>query len=262
MEPSIAALKEALNPVRNRLIDHPVYQHIQSSAALRIFMQHHVYAVWDFMSLLKALQQALTVVSIPWVPRGNANTRYLINEIVVGEESDVDEKGERTSHFELYLRAMQQAGADIRPVNRLLQALAEGLSLEKAIAGHVPDKATRDFMEFTFSTIASGKLHVIAAVFTFGREDLIPDMFLQIVQDLSKEAPGQLTIFKYYLERHIEVDGGHHGHLAISMLEELCGEDPKKWEEAARYAKAALESRIRLWDGVLAAIGDKAAVSC
>jgi len=256
MSTSIATLKEVLSPVRDRLIDHPVYQNIQSSEALKIFMQHHVYAVWDFMSLLKALQQALTVVSIPWVPRGNANTRYLINEIVVGEESDVDEKGRRTSHFELYLRAMQQAGADITPVNRLLQALAEGVSLGNAIAGHVPDKATRDFMEFTFSTIASGKLHAIAAVFTFGREDLIPDMFLQIVRDLSKETPGQLTIFSYYLERHIEVDGGHHSHLAISMLEELCGEDPQKWEEAARYAKAALESRIRLWDGVLAAIGN------
>src|SRR5258708_35545408 len=256
MHKSVVALKDVLSSVRDRLIHHPVYQHVQSSAALRIFMQHHVYAVWDFMSLLKALQQALTVVSIPWVPRGSANTRYLINEIVVGEESDVDEEGRRTSHFELYLRAMQQAGADIVPVSRLLQAVEDGLSVEKAIRLHVPEPAVRDFMEFTFGTIASGKLHAIAAVFTFGREDLIPDMFLQIVQDLAKEAPGQLTIFKYYLARHIEVDGGHHSHLAISMLEELCGEDALKWEEAASYAKAALESRIRLWDGVLATIGD------
>ena len=255
MNKSIEALKEALAPVRDRLLRHPIYQQVQSPAALRIFMQHHVYAVWDFMSLLKALQQELTVVSVPWVPRGNANTRYLINEIVVGEESDVDERGRRTSHFELYLRAMQQAGADTGPVSGLLRDLNEGVSLEKAIAGNVPEKVAREFMEFTFSTIVTGKLHVMAAVFTFGREDLIPDMFLQIVQDLSKEAPGQLAIFSYYLERHIEVDGGHHGHLAISMLEELCGEDAQKWEEAAGYARAALESRIRLWDGVLAAIG-------
>jgi hypothetical protein len=255
MHKSVTALKEVLSPVRDRLIHHPVYQDVQSSAALRIFMQHHVYAVWDFMSLLKALQRSLTVVSIPWVPRGNANTRYLINEIVVGEESDVDEEGRRTSHFELYLRAMQQAGADILPVSRLLQAVEEGVPVEKAIRLHVPEPAVRDFMEFTFSTIASGKIHAIAAVFTFGREDLIPDMFLQIVQDLCQEAPGQLTIFSYYLERHIEVDGGHHSHLAISMLEELCGDDAQKWEEATAYARAALESRIRLWDGVLASIG-------
>src|SRR6266550_300288 len=152
MHKSVDTLKAALNPIRDRLIHHPVYQHIQSPGALRLFMQHHVYAVWDFMSLLKALQQALTVVSIPWVPRGNANTRYLINEIVVGEESDLDEKGRRTSHFELYLRAMQQAGADIAPMSRLLKAVEEGLPVGKAIAEHVPDPAVRDFMEFTFST--------------------------------------------------------------------------------------------------------------
>ena len=255
MHKSVITLKEVLSPVRDRLIHHPVYQDVQSAAALRIFMQHHVYAVWDFMSLLKALQQALTVVSVPWVPRGNANTRYLINEIVVGEESDVDEEGRRTSHFELYLRAMQQAGASIEPMNRLLQAVEEGIPVEKAIRLQVAEPAVRDFMEFTFGTIASGKIHAIAAVFTFGREDLIPDMFLQIVQDLSQEAPDQLTIFSYYLERHIEVDGGHHSHLAISMLEELCGDDAQKWEEATAYAKAALETRIRLWDGVLASIG-------
>src|SRR5258708_31908236 len=115
MHKSVVALKEVLSPVRDRLIHHPVYQHVQSSAALRIFMQHHVYAVWDFMSLLKALQQALTVVSIPWAPRGSANTRSPINEIVVGAEGDVDEEGGRTRHCELYLRPLQQAAGGVLP---------------------------------------------------------------------------------------------------------------------------------------------------
>src|SRR5258708_17977400 len=159
MHKSVVALKEVLSPVRDRLIHHPVYQHVQSSAALRIVMQHHVYAVWDFMSLLKALQQALTVVSIPWVPRGSANTRYLINEIVVGEESDVDEEGRRTSHFELYLRAMQQAGAAIVPVSPLRRGVEDGLSGEKTIALHEPEPAVRDFIAFTVWTIASRTLN-------------------------------------------------------------------------------------------------------
>src|SRR5260370_5602213 len=166
MHKSVVALKEVLSPVRDRLIHHPVYQHVQSSAALRIFMQHHVYAVWDFMSLLKALQQALTVVSIPWVPRGSANTRYLINEIVVGEESDVDEEGRRTSHFELYLRAMQQAGASTDAVSRLVDALADGQSLRQAIAARAPVATIRNFLDFTFDTIAAGGTHLIAAVFS------------------------------------------------------------------------------------------------
>jgi hypothetical protein len=281
MNKRIDTLKTSIRPVRERLIGHPVYRSIQDPAALRIFMEHHVYAVWDFMSLLKALQQSLTCVTSPWVPVGSANTRYLINEIVVGEESDVDERGLRTSHFELYLRAMEQAGADTGLIAGMVEALKAGrgrararpiLEAEALWSGRAgmaevlstaetPDEwelsgAVRDFLDFTFSTIATGEVHRIAAVFTFGREDLIPDMFVRIVEDLSGQgsaagSKGSFGIFTYYLERHIEVDGDHHSHLAMAMLEELCGEDDRKWEEAARSAGAALEARIRLWDGVV-----------
>jgi hypothetical protein len=284
MSKSIETLKTSIRPVRERLIGHPVYRRIKDPAALRIFMEHHVYAVWDFMSLLKALQQSLTCVTSPWVPVGSANTRYLINEIVVGEESDVDERGLRTSHFELYLRAMEQAGADTRPVVGMVEVLkagrgramarpmleagalwsgragmAEMLSaggLAEAPDGWALRGPVGDFLDFTFGTIARGEVHRIAAVFTFGREDLIPDMFIRIVEDLSGQnssagIEGPFGIFTYYLERHIEVDGGHHSHLAMAMLEELCGEDDRKWEEAAQSAGAALEARIRLWDGVV-----------
>jgi hypothetical protein len=266
MSTRIEILKTAIRPVRDRLIAHPIYQRIQSPAALRTFMEFHVYAVWDFMSLLKALQQALTCVGSPWVPRGSADTRYLINEIVVGEESDLDEQGRRTSHFELYLQAMEQAGADTAPIQGLIEALSQGQSLEDVLDTRIPAGPVRDFLDFTFDTIASGELHTIAAVFTFGREDLIPDMFIRIVQDLSGEVSQvrdpsaeptlSFGIFTYYLERHIEVDGGHHSHLAMAMLEELCGADDAKWEAAARCAGLALEARIKLWDGVVKAIKD------
>jgi len=283
MSERIEALKTSIRPVRERLIGHPVYRSIKDPAALRIFMEHHIYAVWDFMSLLKALQQSLTCVTSPWVPVGSANTRYLINEIVIGEESDVDERGLRTSHFELYLRAMEQAGADTGPVVGMVEALKAGRARARAVGGMeeasddlgLPVGETvgasddwvlrgpvRDFLDFTFGTIATGEVHRIAAVFTFGREDLIPDMFIRIVEDLSgQDSPagieGSFGIFTYYLERHIEVDGGHHSHLAMAMLEELCGEDDRKWEEAARSAGAALEARIRLWDGVVERIVER-----
>jgi hypothetical protein len=271
MSKRIEALQTSIRPVRERLIGHPVYHSINDPAALRIFMEHHVYAVWDFMSLLKALQQSLTCVTFPWVPVGSANTRYLINEIVIGEESDVDERGLRTSHFELYLRAMEQAGADTGPVVGMVGALKAGrgrvgMPVGETVGAYdgVLHSPVRDFLDFTFGTIATGEVHRIAAVFTFGREDLIPDMFIRIVEDLSGQGSpagieGSFGIFTYYLERHIEVDGGHHSHLAMAMLEELCGEDDRKWEEAARSAGAALEARIRLWDGVVERIVEQAA---
>ncbi|MHA4809336.1 DUF3050 domain-containing protein [Flavitalea flava] len=255
MNKHVALLKEKIGPVRTRLMEHPVYHSIRGSEELRRFMQVHVYAVWDFMSLLKTLQKALTAVSIPWTPKGKGNTRYLINEIVLGEESDVDEEGRRTSHFELYLRAMEQAGASTGPVKALIGAIEEGQPVREAISMNVTDQEICDFLRFTFDVIDSGKLHAVASVFTFGREDLIPDMFLQFVNDFSKAAPGELTIFKYYMERHIEVDGGHHSILATAMLEDLCGDDVQKWEEAASFAIAALECRIGLWNAVMRSIG-------
>lgn len=250
---NIEKLKAEIAPIRQQLVEHPVYRAIESPEQLRIFMEHHVFAVWDFMSLLKVLQQGLTCVSIPWVPKGSATTRYLINEIVAGEESDIDQHGNRFSHFELYLNAMQEAGCDTSAINTLLQLVVNGTPISQALDQANIPMAARQFVSHTFSVIASGKLHVQAAVFTFGREDLIPGMFLSMVAELAKKFPGTINTFQYYLERHIEVDGDHHSHLAYKMTEELCGDDELKWQEATAAVKAALQSRIALWEGIRAA---------
>ena len=255
----ITLLKSEIQPLREQLIQHELYKNINSLEELTVFMDHHVFAVWDFMSLLKSLQQKLTCTVTPWMPTGNSNTRYLINEIVTGEESDVDEAGNRTSHFELYLRAMQQAGSEAVAINNLFNELNFGKHIDEAlIIADIP-VAARNFVQHTFEVINSPKNHVQAAVFTFGREDLIPDMFVSIVKELSQQLPGKVDILLYYLERHIEVDGDHHSQLAYQMTAELCGDDDTKWQEATEAVKEALQTRIALWDGILAAI--KAPVS-
>ena len=251
---SVQKIQQEINELRERLVAHPVYRMIQHPQDLKIFMQHHVFAVWDFMSLLKVLQQELTCVKTPWIPVGNASTRYLINEIVVGEESDVDEAGNRISHFELYLQAMQQSGADTAQIESLITALRSGKDINAALEVAAVSPAIHDFVSYTFEVINSGKPHVQAAVFTFGREDLIPDMFMEMVKDLTETTGGQTSIFKYYLERHIEVDGDHHSHLALQMTEELIAGDEQKTAEACEAVKKALLSRIKLWDGVVNSI--------
>ncbi|SFN80806.1 Protein of unknown function [Chitinophaga sp. YR627] len=245
----IPHIKGTIAPVRERIIQHPLYPEMQRMDDIRAFMQYHVFAVWDFMSLLKSLQRNLTCTDIPWIPKGSAATRFLINEIVTGEESDVAPDGTRLSHFELYLQAMEQVGADTSGIKECLQQLERGKSLTAVINGLPP--AVRGFVKHTFDLIANEPVHVQAAVFTFGREDLIPDMFLALVNDLDKQFPGQISLFKYYLERHIEVDGDHHSHLGMEMVQELCGNDPQKWEEAAHASRAALEQRNALWNGIL-----------
>ena len=250
MTPQIKKIQEAIEPLRQQIINHPVYGSIENLDDLSVFMNYHIYAVWDFMSLLKALQNNLTSTQVPWFPVGSANTRYLINEIVTGEESDVDSNGIRKSHYELYLDAMKQCGSDPHVFLNFISVLKNTGELQTAFdeAG-VPDKG-KAFVNYTFDIIKSGKAHVQAAVFTFGREDLIPDMFLSIVNDLNNKFPGQVSEFKYYLDRHIEVDGGHHSLLALEMTAELCGDDPEKWVEAENASVNALQKRIGLWDGI------------
>jgi len=258
MTPHLRTLQAEIAPLRDQLVNHPVYAHIRSLPQLRLFMEHHVFAVWDFMSLLKALQRNLTCVDLPWVPVGTAETRYLINEIVLGEESDVDEAGRRISHFELYLEAMQQAGCRLTAVQEFLRSIRESKGLAESMKAAGIPAASADFVSSTFDVVNGGKAYVQAAVFTFGREDLIPGMFISFVRELSQRNPGNVDILNYYLERHIEVDGDHHSQLAYRMTEELCGDDEAKWKEATGEVKKALLARIRLWDAIVAAIGKEA----
>ncbi|MFD0792848.1 DUF3050 domain-containing protein [Mucilaginibacter litoreus] len=252
--PRIQQLKQHIEPLRKQLIEHELYKHINSLDELHIFMQHHVFAVWDFMSLLKILQQNLTCTSVPWMPVGNANTRYLINEIVTGEESDLDSHGNRTSHFELYLNAMQQAGCNASAIVSLFSALSKHTEVKTALQNADIPASALNFVSHTFDVIDAGKPYLQAAVFTFGREDLIPGMFTSMVKSINNQTAGKLDIFVYYLERHIEVDGDHHSNLAYQMTAELCGDDNAKWQEATNAVEQALQARIDLWDGILETI--------
>jgi hypothetical protein len=257
----IKELQTQLQPARQRMVDHTLYRRIQSLDELRTFMEYHVFAVWDFMSLLKALQRELTCVELPWVPKGNPATRRLINDIVLEEETDLDPEGQPTSHFELYLRAMREAGADTAPAERLLAALAEGASVPAALAAAEAPAAVQDFVKHTFAVVAAGQPHAVAAAFTFGREDVIPDMFRNLVADLGQRFPGQLDTFIYYLNRHIELDEDHHAPLAHQMVRDLCGTDPQRWQQAAEVAQQGMAARVALWDGIQAALAKEPAAA-
>jgi hypothetical protein len=245
----LARLRERIAPLRREVNSHPLYGDICSLQDLRIFMESHVFAVWDFMSLLKFLQQSLTCVSVPWIPSSFPMCRRLVNDIVLGEESDTVAGG-YLSHFELYHRAMMEAKADVAPIETFLIEVFSGSSVsDSLLSAGVPEEARR-FVETTFSFIEQGKPHVVASAFTFGREDVIPDMFRSMVAGLSRQFPEHVATFHYYLQRHIEVDGESHGPMSLRMISELCGDDQTRWEECAQAAELALNSRIALWSGI------------
>ena len=247
----IERIERELKPLRKKLQTHPVYKSIDSIEDIRCFMEQHVFAVWDFMSLLKQLQNELTCTKVPWRPAGYPKAARLINEIVWGEESDVNRNGVAMSHYEMYIEAMHSLGASTEKIDSLLHKLNSGISIEETIENTKLQKWISSFINFTFEVIQTKKPHVIAAVFTFGREDLIPDMFIEIIKNLNTPTSSDLSDLIYYFERHIEVDSGEHGPMALEMVTQLCGNDPDKYEEAIVYSKKALVLRILLWDGIL-----------
>lgn len=249
MNEKIEQIRKVIEPLRQEIINHKVYAAIKDIDDLKVFMEYHIYAVWDFMSLLKSLQSNLTCTTIPWFPVGSADTRHLINEIVVGEESDIDLDGNRKSHFELYLDAMKQCGANTSGMEQFVAELKASGDFNKAYEQANTPKEAADFVDFTFDMIRSNKAYLQSAIFTFGREDLIPGMFISIVNDMHKNFPDTISIFKYYLERHIEVDGDHHSHLALQMTANLCGTADQFWDEAEQASVESLNMRIELWNG-------------
>ena len=248
----IQEINTSLQPQTKKLLNHPLYSKINTPEHLRCFMEHHVFAVWDFMSLLKALQEKLTATTTPWVPVGNPELRYLINEIVLAEETDLNIFGKRQSHFEMYLDAMSKSGASRIEIEDFISQVTHGTDIYLVIAASDLPISIKKFLKFTFEIVEEGKPHKIAAAFTFGREGLIPDMFTSIIKNIQQQFPEEdLKLFKYYFDRHIELDADEHGPMAFKMVEELCENDPIKIDEVKEVAQEALNTRIILWDGIL-----------
>jgi hypothetical protein len=248
----VEQLKEAVNPARERVVNHSLYGRLNDLTAVQIFMQHHVFAVWDFMSLLKSLQRNLTCVEVPWVPTGPTGSRRLINDIVLVEESD-EFNGGFISHFELYLEGMAQAAADRTAIDAFIELLKQGVPVPTALEDVPVPGPSAAFSTLTWRFVMSAPVHCQAAAFAFGREDLIPDMFDKVVEVNSAQG-NRLSSFLDYLERHIQVDSEEHTPMAMQMLADLCGNDDKKWRQCEETVNAALDARVKLWDGILAAI--------
>ena len=235
--------------LRRRVVEHSLYKLIQSPEAVQIFMKYHVFCVWDFQSLAKKMQQLCSVPQLPWMPTVNRESRRLMNEIILEEESDVHPNGGHCSHFELYLDAMKQAGADTSLIESFFCKLEQGDTVQVALEKIEIPHALKAFVLETFKTIETGKANEICASFTRGRETVIPDMFSKLVHSLEVEHPGNWSLFSYYLARHVEVDGDAHGPASEVLLESFCKTEEEK-EAAICAAERALQARLYLWDAI------------
>jgi hypothetical protein len=252
---------ERVETLKEKLTRHPIYESVETLRDLRCFMEHHVYAVWDFMSLLKALQAAVAPAQTPWMPSSRPELRRFINEIVLGEECDeYNFAGTRQfiSHFELYLLAMEEVKADIRPIRQFIAVVNEN-GVETALRLPIVPQPAIGFVRSTFQFIDERNDHCTASAFAFGREDLIPAMFGALLERM-KISEAMAPNFYYYLKRHTQLDAETHGPLALQLVATLCDQNVQREQEAMRAAERALEARIAFWNGVEAAIKNRVIV--
>ena len=245
----------SLDSLREELFKHPVFRSVTTLPRLRVFMEYHVYPVWDFMSLLKSLQCKFAPHGSPWLPDGNGDIRRFVNEIVTEEESDEASPNcdaKYISHFDMYRKSMHELGANTKGINNFISCVVmKGLDVGLA-SGWAPNPAVQ-FMESTFDVIEDGQSHCIAAAFALGREDIVPKMFKSLLAEI-KITELEAPTFHYYLNRHTHLDEESHGPMAMSMLSSLCEGDLQRVEQSLQTARNALQARITFWDGVHRAI--------
>jgi hypothetical protein len=243
-----SALLNNLHPLLQRLTTHEIYSGVSDISGLRIFMSNHVFAVWDFMTLLKSLQRSLTCIHSPWTPPRDTLAARLINEIVLSEETDEIAPGRYMGHFHLYLAAMGEVGADTKAIRDLIAALREGAAASEVLTRlHIPE-CTRRFVRATLIS-AEFPVHQVAAAFLLGRESLLPNIFNKVLGSLGFDRT-RCESFRLYLGRHTELDQAQHGPMAERLLVGLCGADLCKWKEAENAARSALTERIEFWDAL------------
>jgi len=254
----IEALDE-LHESMEVLQQHRVFGLVRSVDDLRLFMRWHVFAVWDFMSLVKRLQIDLTCVSLPWLPPKYPKAARLINEIVLGEETDETLTHEHSSHYDLYLDAMLEVGAEPREMEAFLYELRQNGDVAKALRIADAPAAIAEFVCATLKTAETGRTHEVLGSFFYGRENVIPKMFTSL---LSQWAIDETTVptFVYYLKRHIELDGDAHGPAAQALIDDIVGDNLQQRIELLTAAQEAVKARMKLWDALAMALTESLSV--
>ena len=246
--------KKEIIALKNKIYKHKLFHKNLETKHIRYFMESHIFSVWGFMSILKSLQYSLSRNSLPWVPTENTRNGLtsFINEIVLSEESDYIEGIGYVSHFEIYLEAMKEIGADSSKILELIDCInREGSAYDGINNLDILDEV-KDFIKFDLDKALSEDLPKIVGSFTLGREKVIPNMFEHIVQSVANA--NATNKFTTYLSRHIDIDGDRHGQLSSKLLDKLCSSD-KNLEVAYQAGIDSLNLRLKVWDKISDNIG-------
>lgn len=234
--------------LQKEIREHALYGAITDISSLRCFMEQHVICVWDFMCLLKSLQQAFTCTHTAWVPPVDAEAARLVNEIVLAEESDRLPNGTASSHFEMYLRAMEEVGCDLSVMNEFIDRIRSGQSLVRAVSESRFNDGAKRFVRHTIEVLQQ-PIHVQAAVFFHSRENLIPGIFQEFVREIHRNEMPVPTLMHYFV-RHAKIDADEHTPKAQILLGRVYQGNSQRMLEGEEAAAKALKERLYLWDAI------------
>ena len=257
----LAAIETRIAPLRKRLRQHRIYESLKSLDDVRRFMEVHVFALWDFMHLVKCLHRAPSTAEATCPPKKrfkkSAGVQSLVDEMVQNYANDLNERGERMATFRMYLDAMEQLGAETKCVASFLGDCGDCGDLRAGDLGPVvgpsllscrAPRGAADFTAYTCQVIDSSKDHKVAASLVFGRQSLIVDALLRALGEVERREGTRVDKFRFLLSKYKSLYANNWPALSYQVLVELCGYSDEKWKEAEEAAVGALKARIALWD--------------
>jgi len=259
----IKKIENAIESSSEALANHKIYDAIKTFEDFRIFMSYHIFCVWDFMNLIKRLQLEFTCCKVPFRPAPNPLAEQMcrfLNEIVLEEESDELEDG-FISHFSYYCKAFEELlDGEQHDFDHVFQfkdkVMQADLHYSELLNESFIPSIAKTFMGSTKAQVEHKNILVTASSFTFGREALLPSIFMEILKKPMLKDEERLEKFKVYLERHITLDGDVHSHLAKKLVASICKNDAD-WNLAEDAALTAINSRLKYWDSVYDVIRSK-----
>lgn len=247
----VAYILNEIEDLKSELAAHCLYTKLQHMEDIHIFMEHHVFAVWDFMSLAKALQLHLDATQVIEKQTDNSKILGFVNGILTGGETDPNKKEIVLSHLEMYLELMDEIGANTTNIKKLIASSAAGLDIHEAMQiAQLTDEQQR-ILNFTQTIIATNEIHKIAVAATLVPEGMISNRFLKILKETEERDNLLVPKFKNYLNRYKAIDGNDYGLLSLEMVTHFCDSDGKKWVDILDIAMKTLSHRIYLWDAIV-----------
>ena len=150
------------------------------------------------------------------------------------------------SHFELYLSSMKNINAKTDHIESIVDDVSK--NKPKSFDKYNLEPECYSFLEGNNRLLNTNQLHIISALFTYGRETTLPGMFEKLLLRIGESS--KYDQLKLYLKRHIDVDSNRHGPLSLILFNKSCESDDSKYNQAVDAAIKSIEIRYNLWTGI------------